>query len=334
MEGNIRGHTTPEDLGARAQLLVEKHAAYIKKVADAKDTLEAHVTEHFRLSGVYWGLTALYLMGKLDIVDGPAIIEWVLKCQHSSGGFGGSERHDAHLLYTLSALQVLALYDKLHLVNADQIATYVQSLQQADGSFTGDESGEIDTRFSYVALNCCSLLDRMDAINVPEAVEFLVKCRNFDGGFGCRPGNESHAGQVFTGVAALAIADSLHHVDRDLLCWWLSERQTPSGGLCGRPEKLQDVIPQQSLTVCMQLLSPCSVIMLPILCTVLNLDCTALQQHVMLLRQACDGKGPASSSHCNKLRLCRATSSLCVSHDTDMLHRIRSGGKNACCHLF
>ena len=34
MEGNVRGHTTPKDLGARAQLLVEKHAAYITKVAD------------------------------------------------------------------------------------------------------------------------------------------------------------------------------------------------------------------------------------------------------------------------------------------------------------
>ena len=43
----------------------------------AKDTLEAHVTEHFRLSGVYWGLTALYLMGKLDLVDGAAIVDWV-----------------------------------------------------------------------------------------------------------------------------------------------------------------------------------------------------------------------------------------------------------------
>ena len=109
----------------------------------------------------------------------------VLKCQHSSGGFGGSERHDAHLLYTLSALQVLALYDKLHLVDADQIAKCeqccshcvafaavancvnmlpfryvqfvrykpvpadIQGLQQADGSFTGDESGEIDTRCAF-----------------------------------------------------------------------------------------------------------------------------------------------------------------------------------------
>ena len=47
----------------------------------AKDTLEAHVTEHFRLSGVYWGLTALYLMGKLDIVDGVAIVDWVRSVQ-------------------------------------------------------------------------------------------------------------------------------------------------------------------------------------------------------------------------------------------------------------
>ena len=43
----------------------------------SKDSLEAHLTEHFRLSGVYWGLTALYLMGQLDAVDGKTILEWV-----------------------------------------------------------------------------------------------------------------------------------------------------------------------------------------------------------------------------------------------------------------
>lgn len=36
----------------------------------------------------------------------------------------------------------------------------------------------------------------MDAINVDKAVEFVLSCMNFDGGFGCRPGSESHAGQV------------------------------------------------------------------------------------------------------------------------------------------
>lgn len=47
----------------------------------------------------------------------------VLKCQHYSGGFGGSERHDPHMLYTLSAVQVLALHDKLHLLDADLVVS-------------------------------------------------------------------------------------------------------------------------------------------------------------------------------------------------------------------
>jgi geranylgeranyl transferase type-2 subunit beta len=42
-------------------------------------------------------------------------------------------------------------------------------------------------------------------------------------------------------VAALKIAGRLDVVDAELLSWWLAERQTRSGGLNGRPEKLQDV---------------------------------------------------------------------------------------------
>ena len=39
----------------------------------------------------------------------------------------------------------------------------------------------------------------------------------------------------------LAITSQLHQVNSDLLGWWLCERQLPSGGLNGRPEKLPDV---------------------------------------------------------------------------------------------
>ena len=46
---------------------------------------------------------------------------------------------------------------------------------------------------------------------------------------------------VFCCVGALAITGSLHHIDKDLLGWWLCERQVKSGGLNGRPEKLPDV---------------------------------------------------------------------------------------------
>lgn len=55
------------------------------------------------------------------------------------------------------------------------------------------------------------------------------------------PGAESHAGQVFTCVGALAIVGSLDLVDADKLGGWLSERQLDNGGLNGRPEKLEDV---------------------------------------------------------------------------------------------
>lgn len=72
----------------------------------SKDSFEFFATEHFRMSGVYWGLTALALLGRLEGMDRTEVVAWVLSCQKESGGFGGSERHDAHLLYTLSALQV------------------------------------------------------------------------------------------------------------------------------------------------------------------------------------------------------------------------------------
>lgn len=33
-------------------------------------------------------------------------------------------------------------------------------------------------------------------------------------------GNESHAGQVFTCIGALALAGALDRLDTDLVCWW------------------------------------------------------------------------------------------------------------------
>lgn len=111
----------------------------------------------------------------------------------------------------------------------------------ATGSFAGDEWGEIDTRFLYGALNALSLLNLTSLVDVPKAVSYVQSCANFDGGYGVSPGAESHAGQIFTCVGALAIAGRLDCVDKDRLGEWLSERQLKNGGLNGRPEKLEDV---------------------------------------------------------------------------------------------
>jgi len=217
------------------------HRAYIKRVGEDSASYEYAVSEHLRMSGIYWAASALYLLGALEDLDRDGIIAFVLKCQHECGGFGGNVDHDPHLLYTLSAVQILCLFDALDRLDADRVLAYVRGLQQPDGSFFGDEWGEVDTRFSYCALCCASILGRLPDIDVPGAVRFVRACENFDGGYGCVPGGESHAGQVFTCVGALAIAGALEHCQRDLLSWWLCERQTPGGGLNGRPQKDADV---------------------------------------------------------------------------------------------
>ena len=102
----------------------------------------------------------------------PAIIDWVFSCYDvRTGGFGGNCSsgsnsncpHDGHLLYTLSALQILAMANALddERLDKDAIVKFVSNLQNDDGSFSGDEWGEVDTRFSYCALSCLALLGRL-----------------------------------------------------------------------------------------------------------------------------------------------------------------------------
>ena len=241
-----------------------KHVEYIRNLVskvDKKDSYEGAVTEHLRMSGIYWSLTGLSLLVSPQQVDTfmnltsstidgkPSIVDFVFSCHdENSGGFGGNISQDGHILYTLSAVQILALANRLNddrfLAIKDSVINFIQSLQQEDGSFCGDEWGEIDTRFSYCALSALSILGvlRSGVVDVDKATEYIASCQNFDGGFGCQPGAESHAGQIFCCVGALSIAQRLDVLkDEELLCWWLCERQCDSGGLNGRPEKQADV---------------------------------------------------------------------------------------------
>ena len=71
------------------------------------------MTEHLRLNGVYWGLTALHLLGHPDVLPRDKTIDFVLACQNKDGGFGAAPAHDSHMLYTVSAVQILATLDAL-----------------------------------------------------------------------------------------------------------------------------------------------------------------------------------------------------------------------------
>lgn len=211
---------------------------------DEKNKNDYDMTEYLRMSGIYWSLTALNLLNSSDSLDQKSLIEFVKSCQTSNGGFSPAPRHDPNILYTLSAVQILCIYDQLDCIDVDQVALYISKSQKEDGSFVGDEWNEVDTRFSFCAVATLALIGRLwtnTPIDINKCVDFLMSCMNFDGGFGCRPGSESHSGQIYCCLGTLSILHKLHLADSEALGWWLCERQLPSGGLNGRPDKLPDV---------------------------------------------------------------------------------------------
>ncbi|PKS06313.1 hypothetical protein jhhlp_007061 [Lomentospora prolificans] len=236
-----------EGLPSELQLAVDAHVKYIQSLDTQKDDYNYWLTEHLRLNGVYWGLTALHLLGRPDALPRSETIDFVLSCQHENGGFGAAPGHDAHMLSTVSAVQILVMIDALDDLErrgkgVAQVGKFIANLQNSEtGTFSGDEWGEEDTRFLYGAFNALSLLGLLHLVDVEKAVQHVATCANFDGGYGVGPGDESHSGQIFTCVGALAIAGRLDLVNKDKLGQWLSERQLPSGGLNGRPEKDEDV---------------------------------------------------------------------------------------------
>lgn len=48
-------------------------------------------------------------------------------------------------------------------------------------------------------------------------------------------------GLIYCCVGTLSICKRMEVLKADELAWWLCERQLPSGGLNGRPEKLPDL---------------------------------------------------------------------------------------------
>ncbi|CAI9776352.1 unnamed protein product [Fraxinus pennsylvanica] len=91
--------------------------------------------EHLRLNGAYWGLTTLDILGKLDAVDQDEVVSWVMHWQHESGGFGGNIGHDPHMLYTLSAIQVLALFDKIEVLDIEKPSLHTEVSYYASGVY-------------------------------------------------------------------------------------------------------------------------------------------------------------------------------------------------------
>lgn len=154
---------------ASLKLHDRKHREFIKNSSRDTETIEYALTEHLRLSGMYWGLTANALLSREKeeqnaIMSKEDVVKFINECyDEKSSLFAGAPGHDGHVLYTLSAIQIFVLYEcvreQLSEERAKKICRAISKLQNTtDGSFSGDEWGEVDTRFSYCAFSALSLL--------------------------------------------------------------------------------------------------------------------------------------------------------------------------------
>jgi hypothetical protein len=285
----------------------------------------------FKCIGLYWCVTALDLLGHVGELDQPAILQYVDSCMGEHGGFSAAPKHDAHLLYTLSAIQILITLKALQQKHVDAAVQFVKTLQLPDGicffaallalvhmlcalespcscccsvlcnhqAAFRETSGARSTLDShsapsphsswltgwtkYVAVNgaslCCNaprrniimcmllylhlrLMSPRRWISSPDAstlmaasvayqrqkhiqvwaTELRSDCSSFYPNSCNRMASRSglvlvflsfasmlRVGQIYCCVSALALTGNIHRVDADLIGWWLSQRQLPSG---------------------------------------------------------------------------------------------------------
>ena len=102
--------------------LRNQHFQFIKDLDGRINKLDYWQADCLRMSGIYWALTALLLLepdlnplneqfSLLSPLTRESIISFIVKCQCENGGFSGNIGHDAHLTFTLSAIQILVILD-------------------------------------------------------------------------------------------------------------------------------------------------------------------------------------------------------------------------------
>jgi len=66
----------------------DKHIQYIQKISSDVQSYEYLVTQHLRMSGIYWGLTSLALLGRDLKEEGSYVgmVDWILSCQDAATG--------------------------------------------------------------------------------------------------------------------------------------------------------------------------------------------------------------------------------------------------------
>eukprot|EP01107_Rhizomastix_libera_P001545 TRINITY_DN12535_c0_g1_i1.p1 TRINITY_DN12535_c0_g1~~TRINITY_DN12535_c0_g1_i1.p1 ORF type:complete len:426 (-),score=59.48 TRINITY_DN12535_c0_g1_i1:14-1291(-) len=210
----------------------------------------------------YWAANALHLLKNFtSLQTANEIAEKIASCQCTTiaheremsctisgtnmlGGFGGGPGQLPHLAASYASINALVIAGTEQAYNVVDRQTYYEfllRLKQPDGSFASHLDGETDIRGTYCALSTARVLNLLTDELVKGTAEWIASCQRYDGGLSGFPGNESHGGYAFCGLAGLCILGRADLLDIQALEHWVCNRQMNfEGGFQGRTNKLVD----------------------------------------------------------------------------------------------
>lgn len=204
----------------------------------------------------YWMTHSLSLLGE-DFPDETKmrIINTLNSLRSNRGGYGGNILQLSHTAPTYASVMALITVNSkeaFQSIQRGRLYRFFLSLKRPDGSFRVQEDGESDTRALYTVLAVASITNILTKELAENCHLWLKQTQNwYDGGIGGEPGNESHGGYAYCGLASLVIMKEafliespkqVHQIlDIDRFVSWLYMRQmTVEGGFQGRINKLVD----------------------------------------------------------------------------------------------
>lgn len=108
----------------------ELHLKFLKDLDRKEHAGEYILLGHIRINAIYWALTALSLLGhgpwtetfeQFSPLTLQEIVDFVEACRNDDGGYGGNKGLDSHILFTLSAVQIMRILGKQADLSVDAI---------------------------------------------------------------------------------------------------------------------------------------------------------------------------------------------------------------------
>jgi len=202
---------------------------------------------------VYWVVHSLDLLGTLHQLP-PSMIERILdflsRCQHPDGGFGGGPGQISHVAPTFASVMTLCILANLpqvgsrayEMIDRQRLYNWMLTVKDSENKgFCTTFGGEVDSRSTYCAVAVASMCNIITPQLVEGTSEYLARCQTYEGGLGGEPGNEAHGGYTYCGLAAMMMLQKEDLLDIPQLLKWAVYRQMPfEGGFQGRCNKLVD----------------------------------------------------------------------------------------------